>query len=48
LFNIEGDPLEQHNLATAEPARTARMLKELETWFEAVETERRGISDRKG
>ena len=40
LYNIEDDPEEQHNLAEREPARTARMIRELETWFEQVEAER--------
>jgi arylsulfatase A-like enzyme len=44
LFNIEADPLERHDLAAAEPERAARMLRELETWFESVEAERRSIS----
>jgi len=41
LYNICVDPLEQHNLAGHEPERVQRMLGELETWFEDVETERR-------
>ena len=45
LFNIEQDPLEQYDLAGSEPARVARMLTELETWFESVEAERQSISD---
>lgn len=45
LFNLETDPFERHDLAAAEPARTHRMLGELETWFEAVEAERRTIRD---
>jgi len=43
LYNIEQDPFERQNLAGLEPDRTARMLHELETWFEAVEAERRRI-----
>lgn len=43
LYNIKDDPLEKHNLAAAEPARVSRMLAELESWFEAVETERRSL-----
>ena len=38
LFNIDVDPGEQHDLAPAEPDRTRRMLRELETWFEDVWT----------
>jgi arylsulfatase A-like enzyme len=45
LFNIDDDPLEQHDLAQAEPARVEKMLAELETWFEAVEADRRSITD---
>ena len=45
LFHIDEDPLERHDLADAEPARTAKMLAELETWFEEVEAERRTIDD---
>jgi hypothetical protein len=45
LFNIEQDPLEQHDLAAAETARVAKMLTELETWFESVEAERRSITE---
>ncbi len=44
LFNIERDPLEQDNRAEAEPERTGKMLRELETWFEQVEAERRSIT----
>lgn len=45
LFNIEQDPLEEHDLAAQEPARTAKMLCELETWFEEVEADRATIDD---
>jgi len=40
LFDIVADPFEQHDLAGGEPARTARMVTELETWFETVEADR--------
>ena len=40
LFNIADDPLEQDDLASTHPERTHRMLGELETWFEVVESER--------
>ncbi len=43
LFNIDEDPLEQNDLAESEPARAAKMLRELESWFEAVEAERKRI-----
>lgn len=45
LYNIDRDPLERHDLAEAEPERAARMLRQLETWFESVEAERRSIDD---
>ncbi len=45
LFDVETDPGEQHDLADAEPLRAARLLRELETWFESVERERRTIAD---
>jgi len=45
LYNIARDPGETHDLAREEPARAARMLRELETWFERVEAERRTIRD---
>jgi len=38
--------LEAHDLATEEPGRLARMLSELETWFESVEADRARIDDR--
>ena len=45
LYNIEQDPLEQKDLAEAQPERIAGMLRELETWFESVEADRRSIED---
>ncbi len=44
LFNIGQDPLEQHNLATTEAERTAKMLTALESWFEEIEVERNAES----
>jgi len=44
LYNIAADPLEQHNAAAAEPDRVRRMVTELESWFEDVESERRALS----
>ena len=41
LYNIKDDPLECHDLAEADPDRAARMLRDLEAWFEEVEAERR-------
>jgi arylsulfatase A-like enzyme len=46
LFHIARDPLEAHDLAAEEPGRLARMLSELETWFESVEADRARIDDR--
>lgn len=46
LFNLAADPLEQHDLAAAEPQRVSRMLIELENWFEEVERDRRSIPGR--
>jgi arylsulfatase A len=45
LYNLIQDPLERDNLALAEPGRVSRMVRELETWFESVEAERRRIRD---
>ena len=45
LYNLAHDPMERRNLAQAEPERTARMLRQLEAWFEEVEAERRSIQD---
>lgn len=45
LYNLALDPLEQNNLAGQYPDRARRMLAELEAWFEAVEKDRRTISD---
>lgn len=40
LFHLGDDPGETRDLAAAEPARVARMLAGLETWFESVEADR--------
>jgi arylsulfatase A len=45
LFNIADDPLEDDDLAEAQPERVTKMLRELETWFEEVDAERRSIDD---
>ncbi|NSW58278.1 MAG: sulfatase-like hydrolase/transferase [Armatimonadetes bacterium] len=45
LFNIREDPCELRDLAADEPDRTARMLTELENWFEEVDAERHAIPD---
>lgn len=41
LFNIAQDPAEENDLSEVETARSEKMLTELETWFEEVETERK-------
>ncbi len=40
LYNLADDPGEEHDLAETNPDRVHRMLRELETWFEQVETDR--------
>jgi arylsulfatase A-like enzyme len=45
LFDLESDPLEEHDLAAAHPERVRRMEAELAAWFEEVEAERRAIPD---
>ena len=45
LYNIADDPLEEHDLAAAEPERVSSLLAELERWFESVEADRRSIDD---
>lgn len=46
LFNVVDNPFEQHDLAAAQPERTAALLRSLETWFAAVEADRVAIHDR--
>ncbi len=45
LFHIAEDPMEQNDLAQAEPDRLHRLRTDLETWFEDVEADRRSIDD---
>lgn len=40
LFNTAQDPGEEHDLAADQPERAARMRRELQAWFEEVESER--------
>ncbi len=40
LYDLTNDPGEQCDLAARHPERAARMLRQLETWFEEVEAER--------
>jgi len=45
LYNIADDPLEQTDLSAKHPGQASRLLRELETWFEGVEADRRSIDD---
>jgi len=46
LFNMATDPFETTDLADRHPERVARMLCELENWFDEVERDRRTITDK--
>ena len=43
LYDLSSDPNEEHNLASDQPQRVTKMLNELQSWFEEVETERQAI-----
>ena len=43
LYDIDNDPLEQHNLAAQNPDIALKLLRNLETWFEEVESERQSL-----
>jgi hypothetical protein len=43
LYDLSTDPGETNNVAPNNPQVASRMLVELETWFEEVETERQAI-----
>ena len=45
LYNIVDDPLEEHDLWDEHPQRGAKLLNDIETWFDEVEAERRTIPD---
>lgn len=45
LYHLAEDPYERTDLAAAEPERVARLLRQLEDWFAAVEADRRSIAD---
>ena len=45
LYNTADDPLEMHDVWDEHPRRGAKMLNDLETWFDDVEGERRTIPD---
>jgi arylsulfatase A-like enzyme len=40
LYDLSADPFEAEDLAAQHPERVARMLRQLESWFEDVEAER--------
>ena len=43
LYNIDNDPLEQHDLAAQNTDIALKLLRNLETWFEEVESERQSL-----
>jgi len=43
LYDLSTDPNETNNLASDQPQRTTKMLSQLGSWFEEVETERQAI-----
>ncbi len=43
LYNLAADPNEEHNLAAEQPEFARRLSRDLETWFEEVEFERRSL-----
>jgi arylsulfatase A len=45
LFNVAGDPYEQHDLASEHPERVRHLEAALAAWFESVERDRRSIAD---
>jgi arylsulfatase A len=45
LFHLADDPGEQHDLATVEPDRVARMGRRLDEWFADVEHDRASVKD---
>jgi len=45
LYNLRDDPNETVDLAAQYPDRVHRMLRELESWFEDVEAERRRFAE---
>ena len=45
LYNIADDPLEEHDLWDEHPQQAAKLLNDLENWFDEVEAERRTIPD---
>ena len=45
LYNLYCDPGEKFDVANQNPEIVSRLLKELETWFESVENDRKSIDD---
>jgi len=45
LFKVDEDPFEREDRNAEEPARTERMLRELDAWFDDVEGERRRLPE---
>lgn len=45
LYDLSQDPGESNDVASANPKIASKMLVELESWFEEVESERQAISD---
>jgi len=45
LFNLDDDPYEQNDLTAADPERVTAMQRDLETWFDSVEADRRRIRE---
>jgi arylsulfatase A-like enzyme len=43
LYDIGNDPLEQHDVAAQNPDIALKLLRNLETWFEEVESERQSL-----
>jgi hypothetical protein len=45
LFDLDADPCEQNDLASARPDMVGSMQSRLDGWFEEVEAERATIAD---
>lgn len=45
LFDLDADPGEEHDVASAHPDRVRRMESELSAWFESMERDRASIAD---
>ncbi len=40
LYNLRSDPSEEHNLATAQPAKASELRRKLDAWLQAVDAQR--------